>query len=82
MKIKITILMVVIIIFTIFVSQNTEIIPINALFWQYRISTIVLICLVFLLGLIAGFIIARMFNAPSKKEKEKERKKQDFESVN
>ncbi len=72
MKTKIIVLMVLIIIFTIFVSQNTNIIPINALFWQYQMSTIVLICLVFLVGLIAGFMIARIFNTPSKKEKEEE----------
>ena len=72
MKIKIIILMVFIILFTIFVSQNTKVIPVDIYFWQFQMSTIVLICLVFLLGLMAGFIISRIFDASSKKKRKEE----------
>ncbi|HEY6907207.1 MAG TPA: LapA family protein [Ignavibacteriaceae bacterium] len=65
MKAKIIILMILIVLFTVFVSQNTEVITIDAFFWQFRMSTIVLISLVGLLGVVIGFIIAKLFDRPS-----------------
>ena len=66
MKAKIIILLILIILFTIFVSQNTRIIQIDFLFWSIAMSAIVLISLMMLIGVIAGFIIATMFDRPSK----------------
>ncbi len=71
MKTKIIILMIIIILFTVFVSQNTNIIPINLLFWKFEMSTIVVISITFLVGLIIGFILVSMFSVPKKKDQSK-----------
>ena len=68
MKTKIIILMIIIILFTVFVSQNTNIISLNVLFWKFEMSTIVVISITFLIGLIIGFILVSMFSGPKKKE--------------
>lgn len=70
MKAKIIILMILIVLFTIFVSQNTEVVTVKAYFWQFKMSIIVLISLTGLLGVIAGFIIAKLFDRPSPKKSE------------
>lgn len=64
MKTKIIILMILIVLFTIFVSQNTEVVTVKAYFWQFQMSIIVLISLIGLLGVILGFIVARLFDRP------------------
>ncbi len=69
MKTKVIILMIIIILFTVFVSQNTDIVPINVLLWKLEMSTIVLISITFLVGVIIGFILVSMFSVPKKKEK-------------
>lgn len=66
MKSKIIILLVLVILFTIFVSQNTRIVQIDFLFWSVAMSAIVLISLMMLIGVIAGFIIAKLFDRPAK----------------
>ena len=66
MKTKIIILLILIVLFTIFVSQNTRIVQIDFLAWSVAMSTIVLISLMMLVGVIAGFIIAKLFDRPSK----------------
>jgi uncharacterized integral membrane protein len=66
MKAKFIILLILIVLFTIFVSQNTHIIQIDFLFWSIAMSAIVLISLMMLIGVIAGFIIAKMFGRSSK----------------
>jgi uncharacterized integral membrane protein len=65
MKTKVIILLILIVLFTIFVSQNTHIIQIDFLFWTIAMSTIVLISLMMLIGVLAGFIIASLFSRSS-----------------
>lgn len=65
MKAKLIFLLFVIVLFTIFVSQNTHIIQIDFLFWSVSMSAIVLISLMMLIGVIAGFMIAKIFDRPS-----------------
>ena len=68
MKAKIIILLILIVLFTIFVSQNTRIIQIDFLTWSIAMSSIVLISLMMLIGVITGFIIAKIFDRPSKSQ--------------
>ena len=70
MKAKIIILMILVILFTIFVSQNTEVVTVKAYFWQFQMSIIVLISLIGLLGVIFGFIIAKVFDRPQSGKKD------------
>ena len=69
MKAKVIVFMILIVLFTFFVSQNTEIVEINAFFWKFQMSKIVLISLTGLVGLILGFILASIFNKQKKTEK-------------
>jgi len=66
MKAKIIIVLILIVLFTIFVSQNTEVVTVKAYFWQFPMSIIVLISLTGLLGVIFGFLIAKLFDRPKK----------------
>ncbi len=66
MKAKIIIFMILIVLFTIFVSQNTAIIDIKAFFWKFEMSTIVLISLTGFVGLILGFILSSIFSKQKK----------------
>ncbi len=71
MKVKIIFVMALVVLFTIFVSQNTEVVTVHAYFWSFPMSIIVLISLIGLLGVIFGFIIAKIFDRP-RNEKRKE----------
>ena len=76
MKAKVIIFMILIVLFTIFVSQNTNIVDINAFFWKFEMSKIVLISLTGLVGLILGFILASIFNKQKKFEKKIDKEKE------
>jgi uncharacterized integral membrane protein len=71
MKAKIILLMILVVLFTIFVSQNTEVVTVKAYFWQFQMSIIVLISLTGLLGVVFGFVIAKLFDRPSPGKQEK-----------
>ena len=71
MRTKVILLMVIIVLFTIFVTQNTEVITVNAFFWNFDMSLIVLMTLSCLIGAIAGFILLKVFTT-SDKGKDKE----------
>ena len=71
MKAKIIIIMVIIVLFTVFVTQNTDVIPVNIFFWQVEMSVIVLISLCTLIGVILGFIFATIFKSPAIEKNQK-----------
>lgn len=73
MRAKIVILMVLIVFFTIFVTQNTEVILVQVFFWQFHMSTIVLISITGLVGIIAGLIIAKLFDKPKAEPRERDK---------
>ena len=66
MKAKIIFLMVIIVFFTIFVTQNTLVIPVNIFFWHVEMSVIVLISISSLIGIILGFIFVKLFDTQPK----------------
>lgn len=63
MKAKIILFMVIIILFTIFVSQNAQIVDVNFFFWEFNMSLIVLMVLLGFIGIILGFILAKMMGS-------------------
>lgn len=75
MRAKVIALMVIIVLFTVFVTQNTEVITVKAFFWQFDMSLIVLMTLAGLLGAIAGFILLKVFNASAKRKVKDEMQK-------
>jgi uncharacterized integral membrane protein len=85
MKTKVIILLIIVFLFTIFVSQNTEVITINVLLWTVNMSRIVLISLTLLFGVLIGFIIASMASSSQKKKqklKEAMRKEKEMKNQN
>ena len=72
MRTKVILLLIIIVLFTIFVTQNTEVITVNAFFWNFEMSLIVLMTLSCLLGAVAGFILLKVFNFSDKREDKKE----------
>ncbi len=82
MKAKVIIFMILIVLFTFFVSQNTEIVGINAFFWKFQMSKIVLISLTGLVGLILGFILASIFNKQKRTEKIKKEAAKEMKKDN
>ncbi len=72
MRAKVIVLMVIIVLFTIFVTQNTEVVSVNAFFWKFEMSLIVLMTLSCLIGAIAGFILLKVFTDSDKRKDKKE----------
>jgi uncharacterized integral membrane protein len=68
MRAKVITLMVIIVLFTIFVTQNTEVITVKAFFWQFEMSLIVIITLTCLVGALVGFILLKVFTASEKRK--------------
>ncbi len=68
MKFKIIVVMLLVILFTIFVSQNTELIQITIFLWKFQIPTIVLISITLALGIILGFFVEAIFDLKKNKE--------------
>jgi uncharacterized integral membrane protein len=66
MRAKIVIVMILVILFTVFVSQNTDMIDVSVFLWKFQMSTIVLMSISFFIGIILGFIISAMFGSPKK----------------
>ncbi len=68
MKAKIIIVMILIIFFTIFISQNSGDFQISVLFWKFQIPGIIMILLTGVLGIVIGFILALIFMKPAEKK--------------
>jgi uncharacterized integral membrane protein len=71
MKTKIIIFLILIVLFTIFVTQNTQPVDINVFLWKFSSPGIVLIVITAAVGIIIGLILASIFH-PSKKKNLKE----------
>jgi uncharacterized integral membrane protein len=71
MKTKIIILLVLLILFTIFVSNNTEPIDVWFFFWPLNISKIVLLIITLVIGAILGLIAATVFGKSAKRDETK-----------
>jgi uncharacterized integral membrane protein len=46
--------------------QNTDVVVLNVLFWKLSMSLVILILLTALIGLIAGYVIARALGSRSR----------------
>jgi uncharacterized integral membrane protein len=87
MKAKVVILLIIVFLFTVFVSQNTTVITINAFLWTFQMSLIVIMSLTGLFGVLIGFIVASISQSSKRKKqkmkeemrKEKEKKNQNLD---
>lgn len=76
MRAKIILFMILIVLFTIIISQNSGSINIQILFWSFEASRIVVIALTGFIGIILGFILASIYSSAGKKEIKEETKPQ------
>jgi uncharacterized integral membrane protein len=60
MKVKGIVIIILVILAVILIAQNTEVVPIQILFWPIFMSRIVLIILMLALGFGIGFILAKV----------------------
>jgi uncharacterized integral membrane protein len=66
MKTKIILFMILVVLFTFFVTQNNQTVTINVFFWQYNISEIILIVMTGFIGILLGFILDSIFRSSKK----------------
>ncbi len=66
MRFKLILLLVLIVLFTIFVSQNTEQTIMTLFFWTIDLPKIVLLIITLAVGVILGLIVATMFGKNKK----------------
>ena len=59
MKVKTILILVLVVLALVIIVQNTEVVPIQILFWQLLMSRIILILLLLVIGFAIGFILAR-----------------------
>jgi uncharacterized integral membrane protein len=67
MKTKIIMFMIIVVLFTFFITQNNQIVTINFFFWQYNISAIILIVMTGFIGVLLGLILDSIFRSSKKK---------------
>ena len=60
MKPKLIIILIIVALFLIFLIQNTQVVTLHLYFWKISMSQVILIPLVFLVGFVAGYIVARI----------------------
>ena len=70
MRAKIILLLVLLILFTIFVSKNTQEVDVWFFFWPINISKIVLLILTLVIGVIIGLLTSSFFNKAKGKKSE------------
>ena len=66
MKTKIILFMIIVVLFTFFVTQNNQSVVINFFFWQYNVSEIILIVMTGFIGILLGFILDSIFRSSKK----------------
>ncbi|UCD06131.1 MAG: DUF1049 domain-containing protein [candidate division WOR-3 bacterium] len=59
MKVKTIIILILAVLALILIVQNTEVVPIQILFWQLLMSRIILILLLLVIGFAIGYIFAK-----------------------
>ena len=57
MKTKIILFMIIIVLFTFFVTQNTDNVDIHVFFWTYTVSKIILFVMTGFIGVLLGLIL-------------------------
>lgn len=71
MKPKLIIAAAAVILFLIILIQNTQVVVLKLLFWELKMSQIILIGLTLLLGIGFGFILATFYGYRAGKRKDK-----------
>ena len=57
MKTKIILFMIIVVLFTFFVTQNTDNVDIHVFFWTFTISKIILFVMTVFIGVLLGLIL-------------------------
>jgi len=68
MKAKTVIILVLIILFFVFLLQNTEVVQLKFLFWKVEMSRIIFFPLTLSVGIIIGYVLAKVGKKKEKQE--------------
>jgi uncharacterized integral membrane protein len=60
MKAKTIVILVIVALFVIILIQNTQVVTLRLFFWKVGMSQIILIPLTIVIGLVIGFIVAKI----------------------
>lgn len=60
MKPKWIVCLVVVVLFLIFLLQNTQVVTLRLYFWSVSMSQIILIPIVLIFGFVAGYVVAKI----------------------
>jgi uncharacterized integral membrane protein len=71
MKTKIILFMIIIVLFTFFITQNNQIVTINFFFWQYNVTAIILIVMTGFIGVVLGLILDSIIRSRKKDKSNK-----------
>jgi uncharacterized integral membrane protein len=80
MQVKLIILMILIVLFTIFVSKNTAMVDLWFFFWPINVSKIVILTIIFAVGAITGLLVSALFIRSKEKKLRKEEPKKNIPS--
>ncbi|MBT8371195.1 MAG: LapA family protein [Deltaproteobacteria bacterium] len=61
MKVKLISVIVVLFVFALFVVQNAQVVTVSFLFWKIEASRAIVLMATFVLGMISGLILTRIF---------------------
>ncbi len=65
MRFRLTIILVLVLLFIVLIAQNTGEASITFLFWTAKMSHIVLLAITFLVGIVVGFLLGRPWRRQS-----------------
>ena len=68
MKTRIFIILMLIVLFTIFVTQNTKDVQLNVFFWQFTFPGILALVITGVAGVFIGLILGSIFHTSKKKQ--------------
>lgn len=60
MKPKTIIIIVLLVLLAVIVAQNSQSVPFQLLFWGIRVSKVILVPMILLVGFILGFLVAKL----------------------
>lgn len=68
MRFRLTVILLLVVLFIVLIAQNAGDASITFLFWTATTSRIVLLAIAFLGGIVVGFLLGRPWRRPKKKE--------------
>ena len=79
MRFRLTVILLLVVLFIVLIAQNTGDASITFLFWTAAASRIVLLAITFLVGIVVGFLLGRPWRRRKRQRADLQRPPQDEE---